>query len=107
MHLLLDENLPRRLKFLLIGFDVSTVAEMGWSGTKNGTLLQLAAANFDVLVTMDRGIEYQQNLGGLELAVVALSAASNRLETLQLLVPWMLEVLPEVQPGTVTRVGKE
>jgi hypothetical protein len=62
MRLLLDECMPRRLKQELFGHDVSTVQEMGWAGIKNGALLQLASGSFDALLTVDQGIEYQQNL---------------------------------------------
>ncbi|MDQ2695700.1 MAG: DUF5615 family PIN-like protein, partial [Pseudomonadota bacterium] len=63
MRVLLDENLDRRLKRAFESdFDVVTVTERGWSGKTNGELLRLAEVEFDVLVTMDRGIEHQQNL---------------------------------------------
>jgi len=62
MNLLLDECLPRKLKDDLPGHAVSTVLEMGWAGTKNGTLLRLAETAFEVFITADRNVEYQQNL---------------------------------------------
>ncbi len=64
IRVLLDENLPRKLKWSLDA-DVVTVPERGWGGIKNNRLLRLAASEFDVLLTMDRGLEYQQNLKGL------------------------------------------
>jgi hypothetical protein len=54
--------LPKLLKHDIAGHDVSTVAEMGWAGIKNGDLLNVAEGQFDVLLTVDRGIEYQQNM---------------------------------------------
>jgi Domain of unknown function (DUF5615) len=60
MRILLDESLPRRLKGELLGHDVSTVVECGWSGVKNGKLLTLAADNFDVFVTADQNLQNQQ-----------------------------------------------
>ena len=62
MRVLLDECLPRRLGRVLTGCDVRTVPEAGWAGKQNGELLQLASASFDVFVTMDRNLQYQQNL---------------------------------------------
>lgn len=62
MRILLDEDLPRRLAALLVGHDVSTVLRSGWAGIKNGKLLGLAAAEFDVLLTMDQNLEFQQDL---------------------------------------------
>ena len=67
---------------------------MGWAGTGNGRLLFLAAGErFDVLVTVDRGIEHQQNAGALPIAVVVMLAPRNRLRELQPLVPDVVSVL--------------
>ena len=74
MRILLDESLPRRLSRSLAEHDVRPVAEGGWSGTKNGKLLALAAVQFDVFVTADRNLQYQQNLAALPVAVVVLVA---------------------------------
>ena len=65
MRLLIDECLPRALKRLLRGHTCRTVQEMAWSGIKNGALLSLAEAEFDALITIDQGFEYQQNLTAL------------------------------------------
>lgn len=70
MRVLLDECVPRKLRAELLDHEVKTVAEMGWSGTKNGALLRQTALEFDVLLTVDQGISYQQNLAGLDLALV-------------------------------------
>ena len=61
MHVLLDECLPRKLKAEIVGHEVSTVPEVGWAGKENGELLQLAAKDFDVFVTIDANIPAQQN----------------------------------------------
>jgi predicted nuclease of predicted toxin-antitoxin system len=88
MRVLLDENLPRRLKqHLPFDWRISTVGECGWSGKKNGELLQLAEQDFDCFLTMDRGLEYEQNLEGRTVSVVLLRAPSNRLADLLPLVP--------------------
>ena len=104
MRILLDESLPRPLARLLPGHEVRTVAQMGWSGTRNGPLLQLAAADFDVLLTADQNLEHQLNLSILPIAVVVLVAATNRIESLRPLVPALLRVLPTLKPGDLARV---
>lgn len=104
MRLLLDECLPRRLKRRFEGHDCRTAPEMGWASKRNGQLLSLAAVEFDVFVTADRNLSYQQDLSAFDIAVVVLVAASNRLPDLEPLVPLVLEVLPQVQRGRVTLV---
>lgn len=79
MRILLDESLPRPLGRLLVGYDVSTVADEGWTKLTNGALLVKAATSFDALLTADQNIEFQQNLATLPLAVIVLVAESNRL----------------------------
>jgi hypothetical protein len=75
---LLDECFPRALRRDLPGHDVRTIAEMGWAGVKNGELLRLAAKDFDLLLTVDRNLEYQQNFAGVSLAVVVADAKKQR-----------------------------
>jgi len=70
MRVLLDECVPPALGKELPGHEIKTVAEAGWAGVKNGELLQLAAKQFDLLLTIDRNLEYQQNFAGLALAVI-------------------------------------
>jgi len=109
IRVLLDENLPRKLKGSLDADVVSiarTVPECGWGGITNGRLLRLAAAEFDVLLTMDRGIAYQQNLSGLDLCLVVLSAVSNDIDDLLPLAPALNAALREATPGRVLRVAK-
>lgn len=104
-ELLLDENLPHDFRHHLIGHEVFTVAYMGWSGMRNGDLLQAAAADaFDALVTMDSGVAYQQNLSTLPLAVVILAAVSNDLADLLPLLPTLLARLNGPLPRAVIRV---
>ncbi len=104
MRVLLDECVPRALRAELPGHEVKTVAESGWAGVKNGGLLQLAGEVFDVLLTVDRNLEYQQNFSGLALAVVVIHAASNDVEVLRPLMPAVLEAIPKAKPGVVTHV---
>ena len=105
MRLLLDECMPRPLKRDLAAHEVKTVQEMGWTGTKNGALLRLAAPHFDVLLTVDQGIEYQQDLSNLSMCVVVLVAASNDVDDLRPLIREVTQVLSAIQPGQLVRVG--
>ena len=105
MRVLLDESLPRPLGRLLVGHAVRTVGQAGWASFKNGVLLRLAASDFDVLITADQNMEFQQNLETLPLAVVVLVAESNRLESLEPLVPQILDALTLLEPKTLIRVG--
>ena len=82
-----------------------TVTQMAWTSLTNGELLRQAAAQFDAVLTADQNIEFQQNLKTLPIAVVVLVSASNRLESLEPLVPDVLKVLSTLQPRTLVRVG--
>jgi len=105
VHILLDENLDWRLiRYFHANFQVTTVSRQGWKGMRNGELLQKAAADFDVLVTMDKGIEHQQNLRKYAIGVILISARSNRIQDIQPAMGKLNEVLREVQPGHVIRV---
>jgi len=105
VRILLDESLPRPLGLLLTGHTVSTVRDELWTSLTNGALLQQAAARFDVLLTADQNIEFQQNLATLPLAVIVLVAESNRLESLEPLAPAVIEALKNLKPNTLIRVG--
>lgn len=99
MNILLDENLDWRLQRYLPGHTISSVPLIGWAGVKNGELLRRANEQFDVLVTMDKGIYHQQNLVGLRLIIVALRATTNRLADTRPLMPALLSLLPLAKPG--------
>lgn len=105
MRVLLDECLPRRLRYELAGHDVSTVAEMGWAGVKNGQLLQLAAPQFDAFLTVDSSIKHQQNIRAHRIFVVTLRAKSNDIEALLPLMPAVRDVLIKAAPGRVAEIG--
>ena len=104
MRVLLDECVPRGLRSELAGHEVKTIAEVGWAGVKNGALLERAVSQFDVLLTVDRNVEYQQNFAGLKLAVVVIEASSNDIAVLRPLVPAVLNAISNAKPGTVTHV---
>jgi predicted nuclease of predicted toxin-antitoxin system len=105
MKLLLDECVDWRLSRDLIGHDVKTARQMGWTAIKNGELLALAARDFDVFITVDRNLAFQQNLTDFPIAVIVLEARTNRLADLRALVPLLLRALPSARPGKVERVG--
>jgi hypothetical protein len=105
MRILLDEDLPWPLIKLLVGHETLPVQKAGWSGVKNGKLLALAATRFDVFLTMDGNLEYQQNLATLPVAVLIVEAVSNRMRDLEPLVPEILGALAQIEPCTLRRVG--
>ena len=104
MRILLDESLPRRLIRELPGHIISTVTDNGWSGLEND-LLRAAAGQFDLFLSADQNIEYQQNLRDLPMTVVVLVAANNRLDTLRPFLPEVLERLGRLEPCTLVKVG--
>ena len=104
MRVLRDECLPRRLKRDLVGHEARTAPEMGWASKRNGELLALAVGHFEIFLTADRNLSYQQDLSAFDLAIVVLVARSNRLEDLRALVPRLLEVLPSAARRAVMLV---
>ncbi len=104
MRVLLDECVPRALRNDIPGHEVQTVAEVGWAGVKNGELLRLAAMAFDVLITVDRNLEYQQSFKDVSLAVIVVHASSNVIIALRPLLPAVLDLIPQAKPGVVTHV---
>lgn len=107
MKVLLDENLPHDLRLLIPRHEVFTVAYMRWAGTTNGVLLARAAeTGFDVLVSKDSGIESEQNLGQLPLAVVLLRARTNSIDDIRPLLPALLIELDSLAPRTLMRIPR-
>jgi hypothetical protein len=105
VRVLLDECLPRRLKRELVGHDARTAPEMGWASKRNGELLALAVGQFEVFLTADRNLSYQQDASSFDIAIVVLVAPSNRFEDLRPLVPRILDALATAQRRVVTLVG--
>lgn len=105
MRLLLDECVPRRLRRHLPSQDVRTVPEMGWAGKENGELLRLAESHFDILITTDQKLKFQQSVSERNISVVVLVAPRNKLEFLEPLVPELKRILPDVKPGELREVG--
>ncbi len=105
MRVLLDENLPFKLRRLFeAGVEVVTVGYRGWKGKKNGELLKSAESEFDVLVTMDQGIPQQQNLSEIKMGIVLLEAKGNRYEDLAPLMNQVNTVLRTIEKGQVISV---
>jgi hypothetical protein len=99
MNVLLDECVPRRLGRHLTGHECKTVPEMGWGGIKNGRLLALAQGKFDVLLTVDQHLRFQQNLALFRIAVLVVCSQSNDITDLLPYVPAILSALPSTKPG--------
>jgi predicted nuclease of predicted toxin-antitoxin system len=105
VRVLLDECVDWRLSRDVIGHDVKTARQMGWSTIKNGELLALAAKQFDVFVTVDRNLSFQQNLVAFPIAVIVLRARTNRLSDLRPLIPALLAALSSPTPGIAQLIG--
>ncbi|MFM9945795.1 MAG: DUF5615 family PIN-like protein [Bacteroidia bacterium] len=103
MLLLLDENLPKRLKVDFIGHKVFTTKECGWSGLKNGKLLEKLIENkFDAIITFDKNLRHQQNFRKYPIAVIVLNARINKYSVLTKLSPKILEILNKpLLPGPI------
>jgi len=107
MKILLDECLPRRLKDKFAGHDCHTVPEALLGGKKNGELLSIAEGRgFEIFLTMDKGLEYEQNLAGRKIAVIILRAKSNRLADLLRLVEACLTHMRSIKLGQIVRIGE-
>ena len=104
-RLLLDECVPRKFKNYLPGHECVTVPEAGFAGRKNGELLSLAEeAGFDVFLTLDRGLEYEQNLTRRNISVVLIRAKSSRLADLVPKASEILAVLRDIKPRQLVHV---
>jgi predicted nuclease of predicted toxin-antitoxin system len=107
MRILIDECLPVALKGTLtaLGHGCETVQKAGFGARKNGELLLIAEGRWDVLLTSDRNIKYQQNMTGRNISIVILRAKSNRMKDLLPLMPALAQALFSLQPCLVIEVG--
>jgi predicted nuclease of predicted toxin-antitoxin system len=107
MKVLIDECSPKALKKHLTdhGHECVTVQQADWAGKKNGELLDLAESLFEVLVTLDTDVQYQQNLAGRKIAIVVLHSSSNRLEHLRQYFPEYESAIEKIKQGQIVRVG--
>jgi predicted nuclease of predicted toxin-antitoxin system len=107
MKLLLDECLPRKMRFLFSGsgHHCETVREAGFGGKENGELLSLAEGKFDVLITVDKNLKHQQNISNRRIAILVVRAASNDIDDIRPHLPEMLAGLHSIKPGQIVEVG--
>ena len=105
MRILLDENFPADFANELAGHEVSTVHSLGWSGIKNGELLRRAREACEVFITLDRNLEFQQNIKILPFGIVVVRSTSNRMVHLVPLVDSILAAASRVKPGMVERAS--
>ena len=106
MRVLLDECFPQSLARHLVGHEVSTVVKEGWGTLKNGVLLASAEVRWDVLLTTDKNIPWQQSVARFQIAVLVVRAFANSRTALEPFMPDVLAKLPELKPGTVAFVGE-
>ena len=107
MRVLLDECVDQRFRKNIVGHDVTTVQEAGWAGKKNGELLALASKSYDVFLTVDRNLYFQQNRYAITIAVLVLAARTNRLVDLKPLTKDVLSELSLLKPGQISIIPKE
>ncbi len=105
MRLVLDNCIPRKFAKHIQGHEVASVVTLGWATLKDGALLDVIAGNYDVLITVDKSMPFQQRLDHRPFAVVVLRARSNRLVHLVPLVPQLAACLDELQPGEVREIS--
>jgi predicted nuclease of predicted toxin-antitoxin system len=106
MKILLDECITKRLKTKLSEYKVNTVFEMGWSGLKNGNLMTKAIENnFDIFLTIDKNIEYQQNLNNYPIAVVVLNTSNSKIEFLEQLMPKFKQDINTFEKGKIYKIN--
>jgi hypothetical protein len=97
MKILLDECIPVRLKQYLPGFEVYTVSEMGWTSLKNGRLMKDAIeSGFDLMITVDKNLQHQQNLQEYDISIVVFDILFNRLQDFVPLIPKFIELQPKL-----------
>jgi hypothetical protein len=105
VKVLLDECIDWRLSRHLPGHEVKTTRQMGWAGIENGELLTRASNNFDVFVTVDRNLSFQQNIGSVPIGVIVLRARTNRLSDLKRILPDLMAAIEFAKPGVVRFIG--
>jgi predicted nuclease of predicted toxin-antitoxin system len=105
VKVLLDECVDWRLARDIVGHDVKTARQMGWTAIKNGELLALASRQFEVFVTVDRNLSFQQNLVSYPIAIIVLCAKTNRLAELKPLIPKLVAAIESALPGGVELIN--
>jgi predicted nuclease of predicted toxin-antitoxin system len=105
VRVLLDECVNPRVRAAFVGHEVETVADAQWRGSSDVRLLTLAQGRFDVVVTIDRGFEFEHNLKKLDFGIVIVHVRKNRMEHYRPLFEAMAAAVGLVQPGAVLHVG--
>ena len=104
--ILLDHCLDWRLERYLPGHDLVTAFDKGWDRVKNGALLSLAEGeSFEVFITADQNLRYQQNLSGRSICIIVLVTQRNVLASLIPLAPKVLRAIETIQPGTLIEIS--
>jgi predicted nuclease of predicted toxin-antitoxin system len=108
MKILLDHCVPRPFEKLLPGHEVIHTSRMGWDLLENGKLLAAAEAEgFDVMITVDQNMSYQQTLQGRKIAILLLRAVSNSIPSLKPLIDQSMSELPNLEPGQIIVISME
>jgi len=107
MRILVDECLDPGIRDFLIGHQTTAVGEARWQSTAGNQLIQLAQGNFDILLTLDRGFEFQHNLKKLTFGIVILHPARNRREDYEPMAKALRQAEQIVRPGQVLHVHAE
>jgi len=105
LRVFLDHCVPKRLLRLLPEHEVKTAYQMGWAAKKNGELLRLVGGDFEVFITVDQNLRYQQNLASSQLVVIVLIAASNQYDDLAPLIPQVEQAIKDSNPGSVVEIS--
>ncbi|MBS1793180.1 MAG: DUF5615 family PIN-like protein [Acidobacteria bacterium] len=104
MKIIIDECVPHIVKKRLTGREIKTVQEMGWAGVKNGELLKLVEAEFDIFITSDKNLRYQQNLQDRRIAILLLP--SNQVPVIENLLPLIDETLSIINPSEFLEINE-
>jgi hypothetical protein len=105
LRVFLDHCVPKRLLRLLPEHEVKTAYQMGWAAKKNGELLRLVGGDFEVFITVDQNLRYQQNFASSQLVVIVLIAASNQYDDLAPLIPQVKQAIKDSNPGSVVEIS--
>ena len=105
MKIIVDECLPNRLTKALVGHEAILVQKAGFSGYKDKTLLEAIEGKFEVFITIDSSLPFQQNVTEYSFSIIVLKALSNTFEDIEPLVPKLFDVLDELKGGEVLYVS--
>lgn len=109
MKILLDECIPKAIKHSLSvdGHECSTVPEAGFAGKTNGELLLLAEHKYEVFVTLDKGVQFQQNMAGRKFGIILIRVKSSRVSDILPHIPACLVAIRSIRPGQVIQISEK